>query len=70
MMVYEDNRGIMGDRQFYTITGLSFNAKKGSNYIVRFINPGVVPKLLSMILASPMQLSMNVTTKEDLALTH
>lgn len=49
---------------FYTTVGISFNGKKGSVYTVRFMNKGSVSKLVSMILASPMQVEHDVTLKD------
>jgi hypothetical protein len=69
VIVYDDHQNIVVGQGFYTITGIGFKGKKGSNYTVLFENKGAIPKLISMVLASPIPLSMNVTTKEDMAAT-
>jgi hypothetical protein len=49
---------------FYTTLGISFNGKKGSSYTLRFVNKGAVGKLISMILASPLQVEQDATLKD------
>lgn len=47
-------------------TGFTFQAKKGSYYVVRFLAAGEVAKLVSMIVSSPLHISDDVATKEHI----
>lgn len=67
LLIYENGDRILFDRKFYTTTGLSFSGKKEFNYTVRFMGTGQVKKLISMILASPIHIGSDVTTKEHMA---
>lgn len=51
IIVYEDNQRVILDREYYLTTGLSFQAKKGSTYTIRFLAAGRVTKLVSMIIS-------------------
>ena len=61
--MYEDGQRVILDRSFYTTTGLTFTAKQGSSYIVRFLAAGTVTKLVSMITSTPIQVSEDVASK-------
>ena len=63
LIVYEDSQRVVFDRSFYTTTGLTFTAKQGSTYIIRFLAAGTVTKLVSMITSTPVQLSEDVASK-------
>ncbi len=66
VIVYENDQRIVLDRQYYITTGFSFQAKKGNNYIIRFLAAGEVTKLVSMIISSPMHINEDVATKEHI----
>ena len=48
-------------------TGFTFNGKKNSTYTVRFLAAGKVTKLISMITSSPLAVSEDVATKDNIA---
>ena len=54
------------DRKYYITTGFSFQVKKGSYYIIRFLTQGQVTKLVSMIISSPLHISEDIATKEHI----
>ncbi len=66
VIVYEDNQRVLLDREFYMTTGLTFAAKKGSTYTVRFLSAGKVTKLVSMLNSSPMHVGEDVATKDHI----
>jgi hypothetical protein len=55
----------MLDREFYMTTGFSFQGRKGSVYTLRFLAAGKVTKLVAMVVSSPLLISDQVATKEN-----
>lgn len=66
MIVYENEERVLLDRKYYMTTGFSFQVKKGSYYVVRFLTAGEVTKLVSMIISSPLHIGDDVATKEHI----
>ena len=64
VLVYEDNYRIILDQKFYSTWGFKFNAEKGKDYTVRFIDEGKIPKLISMEM-SKATLNLEEVAKSD-----
>lgn len=70
VIVYENNQKVILDRNFYIVTGFGFHGVKGSNYVVRFLGAGTIPKLVSMLTSSITTSTHDKATKEHLDDAH